>query len=171
MVLVKRSLVVSIFAFFFLIHSFNFCYGQDDHDLGHVHEHSHNYEMSLAAGIVSLPGDEWMSFGLHIHLVRTAGNSKWLGIGLAGEFIFDEHMHISIGPIAEFRVYKGLVFSYSPGLLIIKEEQENDLQFSQHFETAYEFELGSFHVGPAAGIGIAKEGMHIFGGVHLGIHF
>jgi len=131
--------------------------------------HNHKNEISVAAGVVPLLAENEITGGLHLHYTRAYG--KW-GIGLAAETIFDEHRHYTFSVVAQYRIYKGWTLSYAPGLLIRKEgEGLYDQQFASHIETTYEFQIGDWHIGPVAEIGIEQVGVHYMGGIHLGYGF
>jgi len=57
------------------------------------------------------------------------------------------------------------------GLLVLVEDEEKESLFSQHFELAYEFETGKYHIGPITEIGFEKHSVHAFGGLQFGMHF
>jgi len=52
-----------------------------------------------------------------------------------------------------------------------KEDSENIFQLAHHIETAYEFELGEFHIGPMAELGVEVIGVHYMFGIHVGMDF
>lgn len=87
------------------------------------------------------------------------------------ETILDEHQYILISTVIQYRIFKGLIIGYAPGLLISKENSETELQFAQHIEIAYEFEIGKFHIGPMIEIGIETTIAHYMVGVHFGMDF
>jgi len=157
-----------------LLFSFYSGFGQEnvahDHE-SHNHSHSHNHEISIGAGVVFLSPEYNVAPGFHLHYIKGIAFQNRLGIGLGLETILEEHKHYSISVVFQYRIYKGLTAVYAPGILILKEESEKELQFAQHLEAAYEFELGAVHLGPMAGIGTAKEGIHYIIGVHFGIDF
>lgn len=140
---------------------------QDDHEDDH---HHHKNEVSIAVGVLPLPEENKVTAGLHLHYIRGIGVSNRFGIGAAFETIFDEHKHYVISAAFEYRIYKGLIAGYGPGLLIIKENDKNKLLFAQHFELAWEFEIGKFHIGPLVEVGIGDE-VHYMIGVHFGLDF
>jgi len=143
-------------------------YAQDHHE---KHKHSHKNEISIAVGIVPLVAEDKLTGGIHLHYIRGIGKTNRFGIGAAVETILDEHKHITISAAFQYRVYKGLIFGYGPGLLIRKEGSETEYQFAQHFEVAWEFELGKFHLGPMAEVGFEKNGVHYMIGIHFGLDF
>jgi len=128
--------------------------GGDDH-------HRHKNEISIAAGIVPLVAEDKLTAGFHLHYIRGIGKDNRL----------DEHKHYTLSGVFQYRIYKGFILDLAPGLLLRKENSENIFQFAQHIEIAYEFELGEFHIGPVAELGIELTGVHYMGGIHFGIDF
>jgi hypothetical protein len=117
---------------------------------------------------VNIPNEKGIAYGLHFHYIRKIPNSKF-GFGLGYERIWDEHKHNTIGLVAEYTSLENFNFNISPGLT--KDDAEPDLSFSVHFETAYEFEIGNFHIGPAFEYALEAEYDHISIGLHLGFGF
>lgn len=138
------------------------------HEEDHIHQKN---EISIAVGIVPLPDEDEVTAGLHLHYVRGIGASNRFGIGIGFETILDIHKHYTISVVFQYRIYKGLIFGYGPGLLIKKENSETELHFAQHFELAYEFDLGKFHIGPMAEMGLEGNTVHYMLGVHFGMDF
>ena len=136
----------------------------DDH-------HHHGNEISIATGIVPLLAEDEISVGFHLHYIRGIGEKKRLGIGLGLEAIIDEHRHYTISAVIQYRVYKGLILSTAPGLLVLINPGGNLYQFAEHFEITYEMEVGNFHIGPVLELGVEKAGLHFMAGVHFGIDF
>ena len=143
----------------------------ENHDHGEDHKHGHKNEISLASGVVFVPTEDEIGASLHLHYIRGLGERKIVGLGGGVEGIFEEHKHVTFSAIIHFRIYKGLTAGYSPGLLILIEDMGKEIQFAQHFEIAYEFEIGRVHLGPVFELGLEKEGLHYMGGVHIGIDF
>lgn len=136
-----------------------------------VNEHKHNNELSIAVGIVPLVAENEVTAGFHIHYIKGLGTTKSFGLGLSAETILDEHKHYTFSIVFQYYLTKGLAISYSPGLLIRKEQADYQYQFASHIEAAYEIEMGEFHIGPVAEIGIEKNGIHFMVGLHIGIDF
>lgn len=147
-------------------------FSQHDHDhQEHETTHQHNNEISAAIGIVPLPSEDKVSGGIHLHYIRGLGKKRKFGIGVGLEYIIDEHKHYTVSSVFQYRIYKGWSLAYAPGMLILKEENKYDLFLAHHIETAYEFELDWFHIGPVFEVGIEPLGVHYMGGVHLGVDF
>lgn len=145
-----------------------YVFGQS-HDEDH-HHHQKN-EISLAAGIVLPTSEDEISAGLHLHYIRGIAFENKLGIGAGLETIIDEHKHFMLSVVFQYRIYKGWTVAYGPGILFVKEYESYETQFAQHIETAYEFDIGLFHIGPMVEVGISKEDIHYMAGVHFGIDF
>ncbi len=133
--------------------------------------HHHRNEISIATGIVPLPAENELTMGFHLHYIRGVGKEGRFGLGLGLETIIDEHKHYTASVVFQYNIYKGLIVGYSPGVMMRKEGNQNLFQFAQHIETAYEFELGEFHIGPMAELGIEQIGVHYMVGIHVGIDF
>ena len=139
-----------------------------DHDAEH---HHYRNEISVAAGVVPLTSEEKVTAGLHLHYVRGIGAESRFGVGTGLELIFDEHRHYTISVVFQYRLYKGLILGYAPGLLIRRENSVYSYQLAHHFEAAYEFELGQFHIGPMLEVGVEQQGVHYMLGIHFGYDF
>lgn len=139
-------------------------FAQDDgHDHGHSH---HSFEIGVANAPVYFLKEKEISYGLHLHGIYTFPHTRY-GIGLGYERIFDEHEHQTIGLVGSYRLIDPLSFIVSPGITFEKEE-ETETAFAIHFETAYEFELGDFHIGPVAEVAYDPEDIHLSLGIHIG---
>lgn len=157
--LVITSIVMSITA------------GYAQHEENEEDHHHHKNEISIAIGLVPIPVENELAGGFHLHYIRGIGEHHRFGIGTSFETILDEHKHYTFSAVLHYRVYKGLIVSYAPGLLMKKENFQYTPQFAQHFEVSYEFELGDFHIGPVAEYGLETTDSHYMGGIHFGIDF
>lgn len=133
----------------------------------HHHEH-HKNEIAIANSMVLFVQEKELAYGLHLHYIRNISHSKF-GIGLAYERIFDEHGHNTIGFVGAFRPIEPLTLSISPGLAF--EDKEKEVTAALHFETAYEFEIKNFHIGPSIEFAFDPKDIHISLGVHIGYGF
>lgn len=152
---------------FFLI-LFSSLSAQDAHLDGHFHDH-HSNEIAFAATSVYILGEKAFAPGIHAHYVYNIPHSKF-GFGLGYERIFDDHNHNLLGVIGSYRPVSQWSINLSPGVLY-KKFRASDLEPALHLETAYEFELKNFHIGPVAGIAISPDDYHIGVGIHIGIGF
>ena len=150
---------------FLSILTFVFC------ESNHVHNHDHNNEFGIAIGLVPGHENEENSIGLHLHYIKGIGEHNDFGIGISLETIFDEHKHNSISIIATYHLANGFTIAYAPGILFIEHEDGDEVEFTQHFEFYYEFELEKFHIGPQIDIGFEGNEVHYMLGVHFGIDF
>lgn len=139
---------------------------QDDTD--HEHHHHHRSEIGIANAAVYFVNEEEFAYGLHIHYVHGIGESDF-SIGLGYERIFDEHKHNTLGLVFMYRPEERLSFSISPGLAF--EDEESHTNFAVHLETAYEFEIRNFHIGPVLEAAFDREDVHLSLGLHLGFGF
>jgi hypothetical protein len=166
--MIKPILYIFLSSTVFTIISLN-AFGQS-HDEDHHHHHQKN-EISMAVGLVLPSSEEDISAGLHLHYIRGIAFEDKLGIGAGMEIIFDEHKHFMLSLVFQYRIIGGWTVAYGPGVLFIKEDETSETQFAQHIETAYEFDIGLFHIGPMFEAGISKEDIHYMTGVHFGIDF
>ena len=156
----SHSLLIFVFVFLFAYSG----YGQEEH-------HHHNNEISIATGPVYIPYEDETTVKFHMHYIKGLGEHKRFGIGLALETILDEHNHNTISLATHYRLIKGLIVGYSPGILFVKIEDTIETDFAQHLEFAYEFEVGEIHLGPVIEMGVDSEEIHYFAGLHVGINF
>ncbi|HYQ56570.1 MAG TPA: hypothetical protein VEP89_04410 [Draconibacterium sp.] len=141
---------------------------QEHHDHEDEHDHSHNQKTEIGIGnsLVYFFGEDELSYGLHLHVVRNIGFSKF-GVGLAYERIFDEHNHNTIGVVGSYTPVERLHFALTPGIAFEGEGWE-EKNFALHFETAYDFQVGDIHLGPMVELGYNFEHVHLSMGVHIG---
>jgi len=138
-----------------------------DHD-HHEHEH-HKNEISVGAFPVYLLNEKELTYGLHLHYTYNFPKSK-AGIGLGFEKIFDDHKHNSLNIFLSYRPVENLHIGLGPGLAF-EGHKINQAVFAMHLETAWEFIIHNFHVGPMLGFGIDKNDMHMGVGIHFGVGF
>jgi hypothetical protein len=101
------------------------CYGSTafgqihDHDHGdHEHHHphhEHSLELGAALNPVWMIAEQELTSGLHLHLVKTIGMTKW-GVGLGYERIFDDHQHSTAGIVGSYRFTPEWAVNLSPGV-------------------------------------------------------
>ena len=135
------------------------------------HNHSHNNEFGIAFGLVPGHKDEGNNFGLHLHYIKGLETHSDFGIGVSFETVFDEHKHNSISLMGVYHFNQGYTVAYAPGILFLDHNGESEIEFTQHFELYYEFELENFHIGPQLDIGFEDGESHYMVGIHLGFNF
>ncbi len=108
-----------------------------------------------------------MNIATHLHYVYNFPDTK-AGIGIGYERIFDEHKHNFIGVEFNYRPIHELTFNISPGISFESKEKA-EKEFAVHFETVYEFEVGTFHIGPLLELAYHPENFHCSIGIHLGL--
>jgi len=140
-------------------------YSQEEN---HNHDH-HLYELGVANSLVYFVSEKESAYGLHLHLIRNIKHSKF-GYGVSYERIFDEHKHNTIGIVGSYNPIKPLHIDVSPGITF-EDSEASELKFAFHAETSYNFDLGSFHIGPLLEFAIDPEDYHISLGLHLGYGF
>ena len=156
------SVLASIFSFSNIVAQ---TYDQDgDHD----HHAHHKNELGIANSPVYFVNEEEFAYGLHIHLVRNIGDSKF-GLGFGYERIFDDHKHSTYGIVATYRPIERLSINASPGLTF--EADESNALFAFHFESSYEYVLSDFHIGPVFELAYDPEDIHVSLGLHVGYGF
>ncbi|MCB0482182.1 MAG: hypothetical protein KDC83_12160 [Flavobacteriales bacterium] len=133
------------------------------------HHHHHKNEIGMANAPVYFLQDDEFAYGIHFHYVRKLTESKF-GIGLGYERIFDDHEHNTFSLVGDYRPIEAWSINVSPGVTY-ESRAASQLVFSLHIETAYEFELGDFHIGPAAEWAYDTEDIHISLGIHIGYGF
>jgi hypothetical protein len=147
-------------------------YAQESHSehKGHNHENEHpKNELGISLSPVYFIKGEELSVTTHLHYVYNFQNTKF-GIGLGYERIFDEHKHNFLGFELNYRPIHQLILNISPGVAF-EGDQFHEKEFALHFESVYEFEFKSFHIGPVFELAYHPEDFHISLGIHLGLGF
>ena len=134
----------------------------------HAHDH-HRNEIGIGHSPVYFINEKTFAYGLHMHYIYNIPESKF-GVGLGYERIFDEHQHNTLGVVGNFRPMDKISISLSPGISF-EENTLSESHFALHVETAYEFEIKNFHLGPVIEVAYDKEDVHISLGVHMGLGF
>lgn len=171
---------IYLFIFFSVIVNSSLAAQTHDHDHDHDHEHEHDVhvvshhehhknEFAIANIAAYFTGEEELSYGIHMHFVRSIGDSKF-GVGLGYERIFDEHEHQTYGVVFSYRPSDPISFNVSPGITF-EGEEDAEKNFALHLETAYEFEFNNFHIGPMLEVAYDPEDYHISLGLHIGYGF
>lgn len=146
-------------------------YEHHDHP-GHLHEHHHDHhkhEVGVGVSPVYFVNENELTYGIHLHYIYNIPSTK-AGIGIGYERIFDDHKHNSLGLIVSYRPVENLNLSLSPGIAF-ESDEINSVVPGIHFETAYEFELEDFHLGPVLEFAADKNDFHISLGIHIGFGF
>lgn len=133
------------------------------------HKHDHHNEIGVAHAPVYFVNEKEVAYGLHLHLVHYGHESNF-GIGLGYERIFDEHKHNTMGIVFSYRPISRWTVNLAPGITFEDAEKDN-INFALHLESAYEWSLGDFHIGPAFELAYDPEDYHISLGLHLGYGF
>ena len=131
------------------------------------HEHSKN-EIGIASSPAYFLKEKVFTYAMHIHYTHNVANTKF-GIGASFERIFLAPEHSTFGFVLAYRPIEKLSITLSPGVTF-EDDNPNSL-FALHIETAYEFELGIFHVGPAFEFAYDPNDYHLSLGIHLGYGF
>ena len=131
------------------------------------HEHSKN-EIGIAISPAYFINEKVWTFALHIHYTRIIPKTKF-GIGASFERIVFDPKHSTFGLVLAYYPIEKLSFTLSPGMTF--EDDNPGALFALHLETAYEFEIGNFHIGPAFEFAYDPNDYHISLGVHVGYGF
>ncbi len=165
---------LSVLVLFVFISALNAFSQTESHEGHNHHEHPKN-EIGVANAPVYYLKEKEFTYGLHLHYIRTIGDSKF-GIGLGYEQIFDDHEHKTIGIVTSYRPFHGLSVNISPGITFEKHieddgEVEIEKNLGAHLESAYEWEFGNLHLGPVLEFAYDQEDIHISLGLHIGYGF
>jgi hypothetical protein len=93
-----------------------------------------------------------------------------LGIGIAGEMVFDEHKHYVVSLLICFHPAGPLTLSVAPGVMFI-DRNGTGSHAAIHLGAEYEFEVGRVSLAPTAEAGFAGDDVHLMLGFHLGFGF
>jgi hypothetical protein len=149
------------------IYSFNIFPQFKDTIKSDSHEH-HKNEIGISSSPAYFLKEKVFTYAMHIHYIYNIPKTK-LGIGLSFERIFLAPKHSTFGLVVSYRPVEKLSFSVSPGLTF--EDTNPTSLFALHIETAYEFEFGRYHVGPAFEFASDPNDYHLSLGLHLGYGF
>jgi hypothetical protein len=131
------------------------------------HEH-HKNEIGIANSPVYFTKEKGFAYGLHLHYVRNIPKTRF-GLGFGYERILDEHQHTTFGLVGTYRPIEKVSFNVSPGVTF--EKASKSAIFALHLETAYEWEIRNFHIGPAFEFAYDPEDFHTSLGLHIGYGF
>lgn len=161
----------AIFSFFLFVVTF-VVNAQESHSgysrQKHQDVHKRN-ELGISLSPVYFFKEKELSVATHLHYVYYFSHSKF-GVGLGYERIYDEHKHNFFGLEFNYRPIHNLTLSLSPGVAF-EEGGFDEKEFAIHAESVYEFEFGSFHVGPLLELAYHPEDFHISLGIHVGLGF
>lgn len=142
------------------------------HESNDHHDHDHHHptnEIGVGNYLVYIAREKETAYGIHLHYLRTFKESNF-GVGLGYEQIFGEHDHKTLGIVGSYRPISPLVLSLAPGILFPGGENST-MHFALHIEAVYEFEIKSFHLGPAIEYAYAANEFHVSIGLHLAYGF
>lgn len=157
----KTLVIIATLTIFSFLNSFS----QENHD--HQNHHHHVHELGASVSPIYFFNEGEISLATHLHYVYNFPHTKF-GLGVGHEIVFDEHAHRFWGIELNYRPVHALTLNFSPGVAFEKEHSE-DKKFAFHFETVYEIEFGSFHIGPVAEIAWHPEDYHVSLGLHIGL--
>ncbi len=110
-----------------------------------------------------------LGLGLEYERLLPVWNSL-LGIGMAGEMVFDEHKHYVVSLLMCFHPVGPLTLSVAPGVMFI-DRNGTESHAAIHLGAEYEFEVGRVSLAPTAEVGFAGDDVHLMLGLHLGFGF
>jgi len=134
---------------------------------GAEHDHNHaNGELAASVGAAYLTEDREFAFALHFHGL-VAIDEAW-SVGVGYERLFGHHTHNMVGLVTQYNIISTWSVAVVPGVAF-----DDNLKIAPaiHIETAYGFNLGPIHLGPALGTGFDPHGIHFILGVHAGFGF
>lgn len=159
--------------FYFLIINlacFQLIQAQEDHDDHSGHHHHYKNEVGGAIGMVYSLTEQHTASGFHLHYMRMFGGKLHdFGVAPGVEFILGEDAHYALHVLAVYRPFHGWWFGLGPGITYFG--HDNEVGFSGHIETGYEFDAGKIHFGPVVEYSWAAHDQHILIGLHLGVPF
>jgi len=127
-----------------------------------------NNEIGVGNSLVYIINEKDIAYGLHVHYINRITNQ--FGIGIGYERIFNTHQHNTVGVVTTYNPVGGLIIGLSPGITF--EDKSPNINFSLHFETAYEFEMKHFCLGPVIGFAWGyPNDYHLGIGIHIGYEF
>ncbi len=94
-----------------------------------------------------------------------------IGIGLAGELVFDEHKHYVFSLLIPFHPVREFSLFVAPGIMFIDKEEGIERRFAIHFGAEYEFELNKIFLAPEIELAFAGDDIHLMLGIHIGFGF
>ena len=136
----------SVILLFVLINTFSVLAQTESHE-GHNHEQNQHQHPKNEIGVANSPvyylKEKEFTYGLHVHYIRTIGDSKF-GLGLGYEQIFDEHEHKTIGFVASYRPFHGFSVNLSPGITFEKHIEDNGEIIESKETVYYDESLGAW---------------------------
>ncbi len=163
----KIRMCIGLYGTFFLILT---CYTRGQNE-GHRHEEHNNHIGFLMGSVYNFKEDKVMlGLGIEYEHVLPFWDGL-IGIGLAGEMVFDEHKHyvisllIPIHPVREFSLF------VAPGNMFIDEEEGIESRFAVHLGAEYEFELNKIFLAPEIELAFAGDDIHLMLEIHMGLGF
>ena len=165
------KIINTVLAFTSLLILSSIVQAQHNHEHDDEHDHAHYLnEIGGAVGAVFNLHENDIGTGIHIHYMRMfKGKLEHFGVAPGFETILGDHKHYTFHVFALYRPIHSWWIGIGPGLTYFEHDEE--LRFSGHIETGYEFELGKIHLGPVVEYAWAKEDQHIMVGIHVGIPF
>ncbi len=144
-------------------------YGQTTKDtLENTNSHEHSKKIGVSISPAHFINEKVWTFAMHIHYTRIIPKTKF-GIGASFERIVLDPKHSTFGLVLAYYPIEKLSFVVSPGMTF--EDANPGALFALHLETAYEFEIGDFHIGPAFEFAYDPNDYHLSLGLHVGYAF
>ena len=136
-------------------------------DAEHQHE-EHKNHIGFLIGAVYNVTEKHTMLGLGLEYERILPFwDRLLGIGLAGEVVFDEHKHYVVSLLIPVHPTRELTLFLAPGIMFI-EKEDSEKRFAIHFGIEYEFELEKIFLAPEFEVAIAGDDIHLMLGIHIG---
>jgi len=131
------------------------------------HSHSEN-ELGIAISPAYFIKENVLTYAVHVHYTRFISNTKF-GLGVSYERIVLSPKHNTYGLVFAYMPIDNLSFTLSPGITYEDNNPKSLLAF--HFETTYEIEFESFHIGPSIEFAYDPNDYHLSLGIHFGYGF
>jgi len=160
--------LILLLLFFTLITLPNIFGQTQEKTIKNTNSHEHKNEIGISISPAYFVNENVMTFAMHIHYTRNIPNTKF-GIGISFERIVLAPKHSTFGLVFVYRPIERLSLALSPGITF--EDNDSDALFAMHIETAYVFDLGSFHIGPAFEFAYDPNDYHLSLGIHVGYGF
>ena len=131
-------------------------------------ELAHDKEISISNLYVYSNKEKIWNHGLLFQFIKSINTTKF-GVGCGFEFINNDQIHYSFGPILSYKPIHELCLSAFPSIEYTDSIESGSSSF--HLESSYEFEYREFNLGPVFEFAHNKEDDHVSIGIHAGYSF
>lgn len=148
--------------------------------------------IGFGTGMVHIINESEWAPALHLHYSKCIDRKQRFSIGTGMDLLFGDHKHTSVSLAVEYSPLPGLSIGYGPGIEFPLGDvpeiesstgtdpeieapdgitEDHGVQFCQHIELAYEFDLDFMQIGPMVEYEFSGDDRHIMLGLHAGISF